>query len=170
MVLFLRRTRHFLLRRTRRRHCTLRQKKTIWTGFDGAYGPRTQSDGDFGRGPLLLIENNSNPGRALHCLVFEKDTASYCPSKSQHGNSSSEIDKDMEEAGEDWRRGQVTAKRAHDRKEVAVAAAEAGHSEACPRPAYPPENVSGSVLHQAQQGWPFGDKGTGDEPLLLHHP
>ena len=57
-------------------------KKAIWTGFDGAYGPRTQSDGDFGRGPLLLIANNSNPGRALHCLVLEKDTASYCPSKS----------------------------------------------------------------------------------------
>uniref|UniRef100_A0A8R7Q412 Uncharacterized protein n=1 Tax=Triticum urartu TaxID=4572 RepID=A0A8R7Q412_TRIUA len=126
-------------------------KKAIWTGFDGAYGPRTQSDGDFGRGPLLLIANNSNPGRALHCLVFEKDTASYCPSKSRHGNSSSEIDKDTEEAGEDWRR-------------------RTGHSEARPRPAYPPENVSRSILHQAQQGWPFGDKGTGDEPLLLHHP
>ena len=32
-------------------------KITIWTGFDGAYGPRMQSNGDFGRGLLLLIAN-----------------------------------------------------------------------------------------------------------------
>ena len=126
-------------------------KKAIWTGFDGAYGPRTQYDGDFGRGPLLLIANNSNPGRALHCLVLEKDTTSYCPSKSRHGNSSSEIEKDTEEAGEDWWR-------------------RTDHSKARPRPAYPPENVPPSILRQAQQGWPSGDKGTAHEPLLLHRP
>jgi hypothetical protein len=35
-------------------------------GFDGAYGRRTQPDGDSGRGPFLLIAGNSNPGRALN--------------------------------------------------------------------------------------------------------
>ena len=33
-------------------------KIAIWTGFDGAYGSRTQPDGDSGRGPLLLIASN----------------------------------------------------------------------------------------------------------------
>ena len=91
-------------------------QKAIWTGFDGAYGPRTQSDGDFGRGPLLLIANNSNPGRALHCLVFEKDTASYC-----HPNHNTGIARPR--MIRIWRRqerigsgGQVTAKHARGRR------------------------------------------------------
>ena len=54
---------------------------------------------------FFLIASNSNPGWTLHCWVLDKDTASNCPSKSRHGSSLSELEKDTtEEDREDWRR------------------------------------------------------------------
>lgn len=46
----------------------------ISTEFDGDYGPRTQIDGDSGRGPLHLIAAKLNPGRALNRSVLDNDT------------------------------------------------------------------------------------------------